>query len=156
MDFANTRIISWLIVVFPLSLQNMRLSLHTRSTTKVFTSPMKLLITSAEGIADPWPQTRAHQTLIAAVKWFTSGWVAWGRTSTWSWGRPHRAWSHLASPSRSWERTAPRAWGPTTRMTSAFTRGHWGRVSTPRWHCLHAWGWWVWSLNVHGVGLQES
>lgn len=100
----------------------------------------------------------AHQTqtaaAVAAMKRSTSGSVAWGRTSTWSWRRPRRAWSHLASPSRSWERTAPRAWGPTTRATSAFTRGHWGRGSTPRWHCPHARGWWVWTRTK--VGLWEG
>ena len=100
---------------------------------------------------------QAHQTqtaAAAAVKRSTSSSVAWGRTSTWSWRRPRRAWSHLASPSRSWERTAQRAWGPTTRTTSAFTRGRWGRGSTPRWHCPHARGWWVWTCTK--VGLREG
>lgn len=115
-----------------------------RSTTEVFTSLMKFPTTSAGGDADPWLQIHGHQAETAAAKRSISDWVAWGRSSTWTWGRPQRALLHLALPSRSWERMAPRAWGPTTRMTSAFTRDHWGQGSTPLWHCPHAWGWWVW------------
>lgn len=129
-----------------------------RSTTEVFTSLMKSPTTSAGGDADPWPQMHAHQAETAAVKRSTSDWVAWGRSSTWTWGRPQRAWLHLALPSRSWERMAPRAWGPTTRMTSAFTRGHWGQGSTPQWHCPHGWGWWVWMCTESDcmTGLNET
>lgn len=132
--------------LFPIILcltQNMRLYLHMRLTTKVFTSLMKLPTTNAQGDADPSLQMQAHLTRTAAVKQSTFGSVAWGRTSTWSWGMPRKVWLHLASLSKSWERTTPRAWGPTIRRTSAFTRGHWGQGSTPLWRYPHAWGWWV-------------
>lgn len=128
----------------------MRLCLHMRWTTKASTSHMKLPTISGEDGADPWTQMKPHQALIVTVKRSTSVWVAWGRTSTWSWARRQKPWLHLVSPSRSWERMAPRASGPTTRTTSAFTRGHLGRGSTPQWHCPHAWGWWVWVWAASG------
>lgn len=119
----------------------MRSFLPMRSPTKASTSLTKSP-TIIAGDADPWPPTRRRQ-----MKQSTSVWTAWGRSSTWSCGRPQTAWLHLASPSRSWERMAPRAWGPTRSMTSAFTRGRWGRRLTPRWHCPHAQGWWVWTCT---------
>lgn len=139
-----------------LYLQNMRLYLHMRSTTKALTSLMKLPTTSAKGGADPSLQKQTHLSLKASAKQSTSDSEAWGRTSTWSWGTPRKAWLHLASPSRSWERMAPRAWGPTIRMTSAFTKGHWGQGSTPLWHYPHAWGWWVKTKMGCRMGSEDK
>lgn len=124
-----------------------------KSTTKVRTSLMKLSTTNAEDVG-PWLQ--AHQTPAAAVQRSTSGSGAWVRTSTWSWGRRQRAWWHRVLQSRSWERTAPKAWGPTTRTTTAFTRGRWGQGSTPRWLCLHARGWWVWTRTESGCRRRSD
>lgn len=124
-----------------------------RLTTKVCTSLMKSPIISVEDDVDPWLQVQNIQTLDAAAKQSTSSSGAWARISTWSWGRLRRTWWHLASLFRSWEETAQRAWGFTTKTTTAFTRGRWGQGSTPQWHCPHAWEWWVWTRTESGCSL---